>query len=534
MKIESFTPYLIKRLMAEGYGEKTVPEAKKLEAECDTLLTYSDGFTFKMACVIDREKAKARGFQMPFEELLAIGKACLKYAGKVNSAQMPIYLQVIEVGPASGEDQQRLQPLRTGVFSKAHISSWILDPSTSSVWTNAPANLRWWMRRKFQKMMAEPRLSDEEMFKPPVLVRENPGPPLLTYGMLALLAAVFIAEQVFHVGPPSTGLLSPSLQTLIAMGASGRDLVAVHGQWFRLFTSIFLHSGLIHLALNGIAFYFGGIVLEALVGRAWMFAIFILSGLAGSVLSIAANPPELVSVGASGAIMGMMAAAYVFASRLPRGAARTQIQMRLMGVLIPSLLPFLNHVPGEHVDFSAHLGGAVIGLFLGLAVYRAWPKENPLPGLMGLARAAAFAGLALCLVAGFLQARVYDQMSQVSALVIPDDQMPNSDKEGAARSADLVARYPHDPRALYFRAEAFMDARQYPDAEKELRLALDEKVILSTYLDKRMEFSIRGVLAGLLADQKRWPEAKEVAKPVCEGDPDGKMGKYLKEHGFCD
>ena len=89
-----------------------------------------------------------------------------------------------------------------------------------------------------------------------------------------------------------------------------------------------------------------------------------------------------------------------------------------------------------------------------------------------------------------------------------------------------------------------MDARQFPNAEKELRLALDEKEILNNYLDKRMEFSIRGVLAGLLADQKRWPaclpkpwrrqEAKEVAKPVCEGDPDGKMGKYLKEHGFCD
>jgi rhomboid protease GluP len=153
---------------------------------------------------------------------------------------------------------------------------------------------------------------------------------------------------------------------------------------------------------------------------------------------------------------------------------------------------------------------------------------------MSLAKGIALAGLAFYLISGLLQAKTYNQMTRLSTMLIPDDQMPKSDKEATAQSVDLVTRYPHDPRALYFRAEALIDAHQTQAAEKELWAALNEKELLETYLDKKMELTIRGVLAGVLADEKRMKEAKEVAKPVCEEDPNGKMGKFLKAHGFCD
>jgi hypothetical protein len=209
-----------------------------------------------------------------------------------------------------------------------------------------------------------------------------------------------------------------------------------------------------------------------------------------------------------------------------------QIQMRLMGVLIPSLLPFANNLR-QHVDISAHLGGAISGTLAGLLIYKAWPRDNPLPRFMGFAQGFALVGLAVYLVAAYMPVRDYGRTSHLMGMLIPGGQLPKSNEEGASHSVELVIRYPHDPLTHYYRAIALSKTNHIEDAEKELRLALNEKEIIDSFFDKKFEFAIRGMLAGCLLDEKRFQEAKEIVVPICEGDPDGELAKILKKEGLC-
>ena len=130
--------------------------------------------------------------------------------------------------------------------------------------------------------------------------------PWVTLGMLAVLVAGFVGELVFGVAPIS-GPLGPDIMTLVATGGLSRTLVQ-SGEWWRFFTAAFLHGDLVHLIMNGVALLLAGWTLEPLIGRAWLLALFVLGALGGSAMSFAWNDPNVVSVGASGAIMGLLAA----------------------------------------------------------------------------------------------------------------------------------------------------------------------------------------------------------------------------------
>ena len=90
-------------------------------------------------------------------------------------------------------------------------------------------------------------------------------------------------------------------------------MVFQHGQWFRIVTAIFLHQDIVHLTLNGVVMFFAGLYLEKRIGHLWLLALFLAGGIAGAFMSLVLNPSNTSSVGASGAIMGMLAA-ILFAS----------------------------------------------------------------------------------------------------------------------------------------------------------------------------------------------------------------------------
>src|SRR5262249_37910087 len=138
---------------------------------------------------------------------------------------------------------------------------------------------------------------------PPAAALAPPRRLMATWGLLGLLGVVFVAEQVFAVDPPSA-FLSPGIGTLVALGGNNRGLVEA-GEGWRLVSSALLHGSLLHILFNGIALMMAGRFLERQVGRAWYLALFVLGALGGGGLSIVINDPEVVSVGASGAIMGL-------------------------------------------------------------------------------------------------------------------------------------------------------------------------------------------------------------------------------------
>lgn len=232
-----------------------------------------------------------------------------------------------------------------------------------------------------------PAIGDTPSVRKELQSKETPvGPakfrvPWLTFSILVVLIVIFMLENT-----PGNGGATPSIATLVAFGALSRKLVVSDGQWFRLFTAPLLHGNFPHILGNGLALALGGWILENLVGRLWFFTIFTIAALGGSLVSIALNPVDLVSVGASGALMGMFAALFVAGFHFPFGTAgRMSLQFNSLRILVPSLLPFLQPPAAGRIDYAAHVGGMLSGAVVMLLLLRCWPKGARIPQLWQVA-----------------------------------------------------------------------------------------------------------------------------------------------------
>ena len=377
--------------------------------------------------------------------------------------------------------------------------------------------------------MTNPRLASTGTMPKPHPVLPERRPLILTYGLLAALLAVFACEYAFRVGPTS-GLLDPGIKTLAALGALDKALVLEDGQWWRLFSAPLLHGGLIHIAFNGIALFFAGVVLENVIGRAWFAGVFAVSAVTGSAMSLLINPETLISVGASGAIMGLFAAAFAVAYRYPVASPmRTYLISGSLRVLIPSMLPLFGALTGEKIDYAAHLGGAIGGAAVGGLLVLVWRPGEVLPPLRGAAWALAAAFIVGVLYSGVEIAKGYSEYD-LSSNLIPAREI-KQDRAAKANSASLVASYPRDPRSHMYRALALLDAGDRAGAESEWKAALSEDKMLRTFFKPELEEFLRANLAQTLNENGKEAEALETARPIC-----GKKGEArdaLAKDGLC-
>lgn len=194
--------------------------------------------------------------------------------------------------------------------------------------------------------------------------------PLVTFALIGILIAVFVGEQ-YYGGAPTGRLFAPSVATLIALGGLDHGRILQGGEWYRLFSSAFLHADVVHLLLNSIALFVIGAFLERTIARWLLLALFIVGALGGSLLSLSLNSPSVISVGASGAIMGLGAAALVCSSAYPSGRERSRMRAAILQMLVPAVLPIAFSRTGQGVDFAAHLGGALSGAFAGFLLLAA-------------------------------------------------------------------------------------------------------------------------------------------------------------------
>jgi len=179
--------------------------------------------------------------------------------------------------------------------------------------------------------------------------------PFITYILLGAIVVIWLLMEI-------TGSSSSS-STLIRFGANYGPAI-LQGQTWRLFTSMFLHIGLAHLAFNAYALFIFGLEMEPLYSPDRYLVIYILSGLFGSLVSFAYRGPQVLSAGASGAIFGIigMNLAFFLLHREALGRfGRAQLQSTLLVIGINLLFGFT--VPG--IDNMAHMGGLVAGFALG-------------------------------------------------------------------------------------------------------------------------------------------------------------------------
>ena len=136
------------------------------------------------------------------------------------------------------------------------------------------------------------------------------------------------------------------------------NYLVFHGWYYQLFTSMFIHASIAHIAGNMLFLLIFGLRGEEMFSLPEYLGIYLIGGLAGNILSLALGP-SLISVGASGAIFSMFGACVIY--------TRRSVRQSILGALVYGFfLLFISAGPGVN-DF-AHLGGLVFGLLIGYLI----------------------------------------------------------------------------------------------------------------------------------------------------------------------
>ena len=175
-------------------------------------------------------------------------------------------------------------------------------------------------------------------------------------------AALIIINIIVFVIVELTGG-TQNIRHMVDCGAMYVPYIQQKGEWYRMFTCMFLHFGTMHLMNNMIVLFVLGIRMEPLLGTVRMLIIYLLGGLGGNGISMLYEQQRgtfAVAAGASGAVFALMGA-MLFA--LIRGRGRVQDLGTRQVVIMTVLSLYLGFVT-QGTDNAAHLGGLVCGFLL--------------------------------------------------------------------------------------------------------------------------------------------------------------------------
>jgi rhomboid protease GluP len=338
--------------------------------------------------------------------------------------------------------------------------------------------------------------------------------PWMAIVINGVLITVFVTELTFAFEPLGPGL-HLGLATLLGLGSLNRFTVVSNGEWYRILTASLLHSSINHLIANGIALLIAGFILERLVGRLWFLALFVSGSIGGSLLILVFSP-TLTSLGSSGAVCGLFAATYACSFRSQNITERSRVRTQGLCWLILTMLPIVTSTTTEQINHSGHIGGALAGAAVGFLLLKNWPDTSALPTLRGFAYGISIAG-ALLSIAGFAAVASHYRQYEVVTELIPGDQLPKGTPEIVARAADLLARYPHDPRSHMSQSVSLLMARDLSGAEQELRIALRQTQALNYIFGPQFEHTIQGGLALVQFEGGQLSQSRETAQIACSG-----------------
>ena len=176
----------------------------------------------------------------------------------------------------------------------------------------------------------------------------------VTIALLAVNIIMFIISAII-----SGNIMNIDINTLVFLGGKYGPLIDV-GQWWRLIACIFLHGGLMHIVFNMYSLFILGPQLEPILGRKKYTILYFISGLGSSILSYLALP-NTVSIGASGAIFGLLGALLVFIinnrDKINKGALSNVVMVIGINLFIGAT--------STGIDNFAHMGGLVTGILVG-------------------------------------------------------------------------------------------------------------------------------------------------------------------------
>lgn len=327
------------------------------------------------------------------------------------------------------------------------------------------------------------------------------GKSRFTYVLLALILMIFVwMESVAD----STNVLA-----LIDFGAKYNPLID-DGEWWRIFTSMFLHIGIFHLFMNSLALLFLGTAVERIFGTSRFIWIYLVAGIVGSTASYAFT--EQVSAGASGAIFGCFGALVFFGISHPRlffrTIGRSVIIILLINVIFGTVVPM--------VDNGAHMGG-LVGGFLAAATVGMPDKTYKLKQL-GVIPAIAL--LTVLLFAYGYYGEGNDPAEPIVQIQMAQELMEEESYDEAYDTMASVIEETDMPEAYFVIGNAAFGLEDYEEARDYYHEALDENPDFHEAAYN---------LALVYAEEGEEEQAREYAERALEIEPDNEQYEDLLE-----
>ena len=230
-----------------------------------------------------------------------------------------------------------------------------------------------------------------------------------------IFTIIFLAANIFVFFLTSQGGANENPGVLVKYGAKYNLLIDRWGEWWRFVTPIFLHGNVAHLLMNMYGLWMIGPYVERLYGSAKFVFFWVATGIAGVVASylivqprlyesgtagrLIFKPHDTISVGASGALFGLIGVLFVFGIKfrheLPEGFKRAFGTGMLPTILLNLAIGFIIPV----IDNAAHVGGLLAGALLALVVGYKRPGERARVAVFWhILQIAALALVAVCFV----------------------------------------------------------------------------------------------------------------------------------------
>ena len=353
---------------------------------------------------------------------------------------------------------------------------------------------------------AAQRGEDDENARQPVMAvpwaRRDQSSITLTHVLFGANVAVFLAMAL------SAGSVDFGGLDLRPWGANVGPLTLT-GQWWRLFTYMFLHGGLMHIGFNMWCLWELGSLCESLYGRWTYAAIYFITGIAAGLTSVAWNP-HVVSVGASGAIFGlagaMIASFYLGEFSLPSVAIKGTLRSL---VIFAVFNLFLGQFFGG-IDNACHVGGLVSGLIVGALIARFAPGPD------ALRRIGVLAVVALGVISAVVGVQRWRgaPMRMWRALDSISENDPNRE---IIQLQAIVKQQPNLAQAHFALAQAYFNREQFPQAESEFKRVVE---LQPQNADARFNLGIT------LLNEKRLDDSKAAFTELLTQDPKSAEAHY--------
>lgn len=249
---------------------------------------------------------------------------------------------------------------------------WIVDEQSKQlvIYENQPGNF-YGLKEKIEKILfSDYKSKEQEQKKQSSKVKfknwkndfhfSTKKMPWVTIGIMVINFVVFFVTSILGD--------TTNAQFLLNHGGLYLPSVMIEGQWYRLLTSMFLHSGFLHILNNMFILYFTGEILELAIGKIKYSAIYLISGIGGGLLSLFVayqSQNYVVSVGASGAIFGVIGA-LLWLVIAHRGKYKELTSSRMLIMIV--LILFIGFTSTQ-IDNWGHIGGLVSGFLTSVLLY---------------------------------------------------------------------------------------------------------------------------------------------------------------------